>query len=138
MQAKSLTSILPLLGHVLISDTGDGRVTLTGTDMDQSARIVLPNQVAPAAREAGSLSVPSRVLLAQARNAVTLADTVQLRRTDRLKLVMKTGRTQATIHGVDPADFPDLLWEQPEPDIRHRRDQLLHQSTQRAAGIESI
>lgn len=90
----------PILGHVLISASGD-TATFASTDMSITVR----ERYHCTATKTGKITVPAKHMR---RVVSTLAGPVTLEATDSSWLIIKAGRTEFRLMGMDATDFPDL------------------------------
>lgn len=95
---------IPILGNVRIEAAEDGRLTLTGTDLDIWATATS----APACAHVhtpGGITVPAGLLfdiLRKATGEVRFADTGEGR------VTIGAGRSKFTLHALPVSDFPDM------------------------------
>lgn len=91
---------IPILSSLRLS-AADGKLTVTGTDLDIVATDTVPADVT----EAGSLCVDSKLLSDIAKKTgvgdVSLSE-------DNGQLIVKSGRSRFTLQTLPAADFPDL------------------------------
>jgi DNA polymerase III subunit beta len=101
-RAVSSRTTLPILNNVLLQ-TGDNGLQLTATNLEIGIRQSIPAEV----QEEGGITVPARLLT----DFVTGLPDEQLQMTLDKKtqsLAVKSNRFDATIRGIDPADFPPV------------------------------
>jgi DNA polymerase III subunit beta len=101
-RAVSSRTTLPILNNVLLQ-TGDSGLQLTATNLEIGIRQSIPAEV----QEEGGITVPARLLT----DFVTGLPDEQLQMTLDKKtqsLAVKSNRFDATIRGIDPADFPPV------------------------------
>ena len=92
-------STQPVLANILIS-TGEDKLTLTGTDREQSLFINMPAEV----EEPGSIAVGAKML----SDVIRAMDDADIRlETDDLHLNLLQGRHRIKLPGVSPQDFPE-------------------------------
>jgi len=101
-RAVSSRTTLPILNNVLLQTTDTG-LQLTATNLEIGIRQVIPAEVA----EEGGITVPARLLTDFVTShpdeplAMTLDKKTQ-------SLALKSNRFDASIRGIDPADFPPV------------------------------
>jgi DNA polymerase III subunit beta len=101
-RAVSSRTTLPILNNVLLQ-TADTGLQLTATNLEIGIRQVIPAEV----QEEGGITVPARLLT----DFVTAHPDEPLSMTLDKKtqsLAVKSNRFDATIRGIDPADFPPV------------------------------
>src|SRR5205807_2128993 len=101
-RAVSSRTTLPILNNVLLQTTDTG-LQLTATNLEIGIRQVIPAEVA----EEGGITVPARLLT----DFVTSHPDEPLSMTLDKKtqsLALKSNRFDASIRGIDPADFPPV------------------------------
>src|SRR2546429_5454773 len=101
-RAVSSRTTLPILNNVLLQTTDTG-LQLTATNLEIGIRQVIPAEVA----EEGGITVPARLLT----DFVTAHPDEPLSMTLDKKtqsLALKSNRFDASIRGIDPADFPPV------------------------------
>src|ERR1700720_4439414 len=101
-RAVSSRTTLPILNNVLLQTTDSG-LQLTATNLEIGIRQVIPAEVA----EEGGITVPARLLT----DFVTSHPDEPLSMTLDKKtqsLALKSNRFDASIRGIDPADFPPV------------------------------
>src|SRR2546428_10933627 len=101
-RAVSSRTTLPILNNVLLQ-TGETGLQLTATNLEIGIRQVIPAEVA----EEGGITVPARLLTDFVTShpdeplSITLDKKTQ-------SLALKSNRFDASIRGIDPADFPPV------------------------------
>jgi len=101
-RAVSSRTTLPILNNVLLQ-TADSGLQLTATNLEIGIRQSIPAEV----QEEGGITVPARLLT----DFVSGLPDEQLQMTLDKKtqsLAVKSNRFDATIRGIDPADFPPV------------------------------
>jgi len=102
---------LPITSHILLATEGPGTLRLSATNLDMSIHCWIggewDNPIA--------IAVPGRIF-------IDLISTlppgpVSLHQVDRLNLIVSSGRSRSTLHGMDAADFPPIQ-EIPGPEHR--------------------
>jgi DNA polymerase III subunit beta len=100
--AVSTRTTLPILSHILLATEGD-QLRLSATNLDIGITCHIPAQV----KEEGMTTVPAKLFTDLITNlppaSIELALAVE---TQSLKV--SSQRSQATIRGMDPADFPAI------------------------------
>lgn len=100
--AVSTRTTLPILSHILLATEGD-QLRLSATNLDIGITCHIPAQV----KEEGITTVPAKLFTDLITNlppaSIELALAVE---TQSLKV--SSQRSQATIRGMDPADFPAI------------------------------
>ena len=101
-RAVSSRTTLPILNNVLMQ-TADNGLQLTATNLEIGIRQTIPAQV----QEEGGITVPARLLTDFVTSHPEEPLTMSLdKKTQSLSL--KSARFDATIRGIDPADFPPV------------------------------
>src|SRR5437868_13950551 len=101
-RAVSSRTTLPILNNVLLQ-TADTGLQLTATNLEIGIRQAIPAQV----QEEGGITVPARLLTDFVTSHPEEPLTMSLdKKTQSLSL--KSARFDATIRGIDPADFPPV------------------------------
>src|SRR5437588_6577707 len=101
-RAVSSRTTLPILNNVLMQ-TADNGLQLTATNLEIGIRQTIPAQV----QEEGGITVPARLLTDFVTSHPEEPLTISLdKKTQSLSL--KSARFDATIRGIDPADFPPV------------------------------
>src|SRR5690606_23828528 len=97
---------MPILANVLLevstSGDGEGRLTLSATDLDVAMRTERPCEVV----EAGAATVPARALSDMVR--VLPGPDVTLKRLSNHHVEVKSGRTKAKLMGLSADEYPSL------------------------------
>jgi len=101
-RAVSSRTTLPILNNVLLQTTDTG-LQLTATNLEIGIRQVIPAEVA----EEGGITVPARLLtdFVTAHPDEPLCMTLDKK---TQSLALKSNRFDASIRGIDPADFPPV------------------------------
>ena len=94
-------SVLPILGHVIISAGGD-HVRITGSNMMISGEVSIPADVS----SEGSLAI-SGEQLAKIAKGLSAAD-IEFVGLDNFWVEVRAGRSQYKVAGLPPGDFPEL------------------------------
>src|SRR3989475_11687967 len=101
-RAVSSRTTLPILNNVLLQ-AGDTGLQLTATNLEIGIRQVIPAEV----QEEGGITVPARLLTdfvtAHPDEPLSMALDKKTQ-----SLAVKSNRFDATIRGIDPADFPPV------------------------------
>lgn len=108
--AKHLGTTMPMLACVLVEANGDG-LQIRGSDLDLGAAVRCDCTV----KQQGGIVVPGEVLSAQAKAAASTSETVTLRTTPAMRLVVEAGRMSAKIVGQEPENFQAKAWEESTP-----------------------
>jgi DNA polymerase-3 subunit beta len=97
---------MPILANVLLEVTttedGEGRLTLSATDLDVGMRTSRPCE----ALETGAVTVPARALSDMVR--VLPGPDVTLKRLSNHHVEVKSGRTKAKLMGLNAEEYPSL------------------------------
>lgn len=97
---------MPILANVLLevrtSGEGEGRLTLSATDLDVAMRTERPCE----ALQTGSVTVPARALSDMVR--VLPGPDVTLKRLSNHHVEVKSGRTKAKLMGLSADEYPSL------------------------------
>ena len=96
-------STLPITQHILLEADGD-KITLSATDAET---IAITYTIPASAQEAGSITLPSRLL---SDFVATLPhETIRMTLAERSRQVsLSCARNEASIGGMDPDDFPPI------------------------------
>ncbi|HVH64506.1 MAG TPA: DNA polymerase III subunit beta [Candidatus Acidoferrum sp.] len=101
-RAVSSRTTLPILNNVLIQ-TGESGLQLTATNLEIGIRQSIPAEV----QEEGGITVPARLLTDFVTGHPDEPLSMTLDRKTQ-SLAVKSQRFDATIRGIDPADFPPV------------------------------
>ncbi len=101
-RAVSSRTTLPILNNVLLQ-TGDTGLQLTATNLEIGIRQVIPAEV----QEEGGITVPARLLTDFVTSHPDEPLSMALDKKTQ-SLAVKSNRFDATIRGIDPADFPPV------------------------------
>lgn len=119
------TQNIPILGVVLVTDSGEGELHLAASNLDLSVRVSLtleqPRLVDP--REE-SIAVPTDVLVTQLKAIAALSETVTLRTMPNGRLNLKAKRTSVNVVASDGSEFPSMIWALPDAAVRLPRKDL--------------
>lgn len=92
---------LPMLGHLLLEATVEGRVAISGTDLTTSLRLETAAQVA----EPGALALPGQKL-AEITHTLPPAASVNLKTDGENAVTLTCGRSRFRLRGLPAGDFP--------------------------------
>jgi len=101
-RAVSSRTTLPILNNVLLQ-TADTGLQLTATNLEIGIRQVIPAEV----QEEGGITVPARLLTDFVTSHPDEPLSMALDKKTQ-SLAVKSNRFDATIRGIDPADFPPV------------------------------
>ncbi|MGO8948244.1 MAG: DNA polymerase III subunit beta [Ktedonobacterales bacterium] len=100
--AVSTRTTLPILSHILLATEGD-QLRLSATNLDIGITCQVPAQI----KEEGTTTVPAKLFTDLITNLP--ANSVELAlAAESQSLKVSNQRSQATIRGMDPADFPGI------------------------------
>ncbi|PWT74360.1 MAG: DNA polymerase III subunit beta [Chloroflexi bacterium] len=100
--AVSTRTTLPILSHILLATEGD-QLRLSATNLDIGITCHVPAQV----KEDGITTVPAKLFTDLITNLPPASIELSLA-VDTQSLKVSSQRSQATIRGMDPADFPAI------------------------------
>lgn len=98
---------LPVLSNILL-EAADGRLSLSGTDLDISVRVSIDAEVS----EPGSITIPARKFAEIARELPAAPVHIE---TDGVEIRIESGKTRFKLFGLAPEEFPSA----PEIDFTH-------------------
>ncbi|MFA9459248.1 DNA polymerase III subunit beta [Thiohalorhabdus methylotrophus] len=101
---------LPILGHLHLQ-TGDGEVSLTGTDLEVELQAACVADV----EEAGTATVPARKFLDIVRSLPEETQVAVLQ--DDGGVTVQAGRGRYRLSGLNPEDFPRLELEEYQQEV---------------------
>lgn len=111
---------IPILGHAKIEAFEDGRLALTGTDLDREARAFAPPGTARVERP-GATCVPGKLFadclrkLSDGEATFTGAETT---------VALAVGRARYKLHCLPPQDFPEIKADEATASFELTPDQL--------------
>src|SRR5207253_1253655 len=111
-RAVSSRTTLPILNNVLLQ-TADTGLQLTATNLEIGIRQVIPAEV----QEEGGITVPARLLTDFVTSHPDEPLSMALDKKTQ-SLAVRSNRFDATIRGIDPADFP------PGPSVGAQKNQV--------------
>jgi DNA polymerase III subunit beta len=100
--AVSTRTTLPILSHILLATEGD-QLRLSATNLDIGITCHIPAQV----KEEGMTTVPAKLFTDLITNLPPASIELSLA-VETQSLKVSSQRSQATIRGMDPADFPAI------------------------------
>jgi len=100
--AVSTRTTLPILSHILLATEGD-QLRLSATNLDIGITCHIPAQV----KEEGMTTVPAKLFTDLITNLPPASIELSLA-LETQSLKVSSQRSQATIRGMDPADFPAI------------------------------
>ncbi|MDH3298654.1 MAG: DNA polymerase III subunit beta, partial [Gemmatimonadota bacterium] len=89
---------LPVLSNILLG-AADGRLTLSGTDLDISVSVSIEAEIA----EPGSVTVPARKFAEIARELPAAPVHIE---TDGVEIRIESGKSRFKLFGLAPEEFP--------------------------------
>lgn len=95
------TKTLPILGHLLLEATAEGRVAISGTDLTTSLRLETAAEVA----EPGALALPGQKL-AEITHTLPPAASTNLKTDGDAAVTLTCGRSHFRLRGLPAEDFP--------------------------------
>lgn len=107
-KAVSTKTQLPILSNILL-ETETGRLKLSSTNLETSVSYWIGATI----EEVGAITVPARLLTEII--ASFDGDKVEIT-TDRTTLLLKSGKSEATLAGIDAKEFPPLPVAGEKPD----------------------
>lgn len=91
---------LPVLSNILL-EAADGRLSLSGTDLDISVRVSIDAEVS----EPGSVTIPARKFAEIARELPAAPVHIE---TDGVEIRIDSGKTRFKLFGLAPEEFPSV------------------------------
>ena|SRR5579859_546323 len=100
--AVSTRTTLPILSHILVAAEGDS-IRLSATNLEIGITCRVPASI----QQEGTTTVPAR-LFTDFVNSLPAAGVELTLQPDTQNMLVKGQRSQATIRGMDPSDFPSI------------------------------